>query len=241
MAELDRERMAQAKRHTLQDEEASTATWNRRLAILGRILSLAVEEWGTLNELPVRVKQWRVTEAQHRVRYLSKAEERQVLELIGRSHRTRAADVQDLVSFLVDTGFRLSEALRLKGADVDLENQMVTAWETKAGGHRTVPMTQRVVSIVERRLRGANDYVFEKIDKETVKRIWRDVRREMDLEDDSGFVVHALRHTCGTRLALAGKNARLIQLWLGHSSMKMTERYTNLRPDHLKSGLDGLE
>jgi type 1 fimbriae regulatory protein FimB len=37
---------------------------------------------------------------------------------------------------------------------------------------------------------------------------------------------HALRHTCGHLLADAGHDTRRLQLWLGHSDIKHTARYS---------------
>jgi type 1 fimbriae regulatory protein FimB/type 1 fimbriae regulatory protein FimE len=39
---------------------------------------------------------------------------------------------------------------------------------------------------------------------------------------------HMLRHTCGHLLADAGHDTRRLQLWLGHSDIKRTARYSEL-------------
>lgn len=45
-----------------------------------------------------------------------------------------------------------------------------------------------------------------------------------------GIKVHAhmLRHACGYALANAGHDTRALQLWLGHSDIKHTARYSEL-------------
>jgi integrase len=45
---------------------------------------------------------------------------------------------------------------------------------------------------------------------------------------------HMLRHACGYNLAATGADTRAIQGYLGHRSIKSTERYTALSPDRFK-------
>ena len=49
---------------------------------------------------------------------------------------------------------------------------------------------------------------------------------------DAGFRFHDLRHSFGTRMAAASIEVRKIQAWLGHQSLKTTERYLHYAPAH---------
>ena len=49
---------------------------------------------------------------------------------------------------------------------------------------------------------------------------------------------HALRHTYASWLVQSGVPLRAIQDLLGHTSLKMTERYAHLAPQHLLDAVD---
>lgn len=44
-----------------------------------------------------------------------------------------------------------------------------------------------------------------------------------------GVCLHVLRHTCAARLLSAGVDIYTVSKWLGHSSVKVTERYAKLQ------------
>lgn len=51
---------------------------------------------------------------------------------------------------------------------------------------------------------------------------------------------HVLRHTCASWQVQAGVPLYSVQRWLGHSTIKMTERYAHLAPEHLQEGAAAL-
>ena len=70
---------------------------------------------------------------------------------------------------------------------------------------------------------------------------WAWVRKEMGLKDDKDFILHALRHTCASRLVNAGIDLYVVKEWLGHSSIQVTERYAHLAPQKLADAVNALE
>ncbi|RUA17837.1 MAG: hypothetical protein DSY55_01355 [Clostridia bacterium] len=54
------------------------------------------------------------------------------------------------------------------------------------------------------------------------------------------FVFHSLRHTCASWLVMSGVDLYVVKEILGHASITMTERYSHLRPGHLRSAMDKL-
>jgi len=63
----------------------------------------------------------------------------------------------------------------------------------------------------------------------------------MGLVRDDEFVLHALRHTCATRLVNKGVDLYVVKEWLGYSSIQVTERYAHLAPSKLVHAASILE
>ena len=55
------------------------------------------------------------------------------------------------------------------------------------------------------------------------------------------FVIHSLRHTCGTRLGEAGADAFTIMRLMGHSSITVSQRYVHPTPEALERAVERLE
>jgi integrase len=62
---------------------------------------------------------------------------------------------------------------------------------------------------------------------------WKSTRKKMGLEKDTQFVLHALRHTCASRLVNKGIDLYVVKEWLGHSTIQVTEKYAHLAPGKL--------
>lgn len=62
-----------------------------------------------------------------------------------------SSEVADLVEVLVDSGLRLGEALALDYESINFETNLMSIWFNKGDRPRSIPMTSRVRSILERR------------------------------------------------------------------------------------------
>jgi integrase len=94
--------------------------------------------------------------------------------------------------------------------------------------------------VAARKLLG-NDRLFHDLTESTLRFQWETIRTKLGMTDDEQFVVHMLRHTCASRLAMAGKNATFIMNWMGHSSIMVTQRYMHLSPNTMLEGAEALE
>jgi integrase len=214
---------------SLRAQGRSVATINRYLSTLQTTLKV------------LRVKAdvdftvFRKKERNGRIRIISFQEEDRLISLLSESD----PDIAELVVVLVDTGLRLSEALNLDCRAISLPEALITVWQPKNDKPRSVPMTTRVREIFTRRCSQGNPPF--PLDDNHVKYVWRKARQTMGLENDKEFVIHALRHTCASRLVQKGVDLYVVKEWLGHSSIQVTERYAHLAPTQLRAAVSVLE
>lgn len=134
-----------------------------------------------------------------------------------------------VIRFVAYTGFRESEALGLRWADVNLDTGLVTLPDTKSGkSHRYIGAPARdVLRKVERYRNG--EYVFPGqvpgSHRVELRRTWDSVRRHAKLED---VRLHDLRHSVAAVAASGGASLLLIGALLGHKNTRSTARYAHL-------------
>jgi integrase len=177
-----------------------------------------------------------------RIRVLSRDEEARAVELLKGVNGKKPYYIEagDMVEVLVDTGLRLSELLNLKYEDVNFTSNLISIWINKGDRPRSIPMTRRVRIILEER-QYINQVKPFTITIDEAERAWQWMRAEIGLSKDSEFVIHALRHTCASRLVNGGTDIYVVCQWLGHSSIKITERYAHLDPKKLVHAVEVLE
>lgn len=211
----------------LQGKGNKPATVNRTLEILRTILRYKKlgYDFIRLSRLP-----------KGRIRVVTKEEEDQAVMFLKDTKRKRGGknypDVAELIICLVDTGMRLGEVLKLKYKDVNFETNLITVWISKSGRARSIPMTKRVRGIMLSRRADKADMPFS-LNNDQAINAWQWVRKEMGLEHDKEFVLHALRHTCASRLLNKGVDIVTIKDWLGHADISTTMIYAHLAPNRL--------
>jgi len=198
-------------------------TVNRYLAALKTVLKYNKQAWDHIKLMK---------EPEGRIRVLTYNEEARAIELLRfidhRPKRKHFYDVADLVEVLADTGCRLSEILFITYPDINFETNLLTSWINKGEKPRSIPMTSRVRAILLNRNNSSHRPFTLTIDQ--AEKAWSWVKDKLGLMKDSEFLIHALRHTCATRLVNSGIDLYVVKEWLGHSSIKVTERYAHLNP-----------
>ncbi len=193
---------------------------------------------GRKAEAPVKIDL--VKHKEGRVRFLTKEEEEVCLAFLDRCAQD---EMMDLFTILIDTGLRIGELLALEWPDVDFKALNVRVWMGKSAKPRSVAMTKRVAVILKRRKLTASTSpkVMRGHGYQHFHKTWQFMRGKIGLMDDKDFVIHALRHTCCTRLVSAGIDLRTVQRWMGHEDIKTTMRYAHFMPENLINAAAALE
>lgn len=211
----------------LKDRGQDGSTINRKLSNLSVMLKYA-QDRGWIKDLP-RLK--RRKEAENRIRWVDKEEEGRIKAWCL---LMKESAFLDLVEFLIDTGFRLGEAMKLQWRDVDFEHGYVRAWDTKNGKGRSVPIMGRTVETLKARKEKMNGpQVFHDIGRWAAERKWDAMRTSLGLDHDVQFVLHSLRHTFASRHVQLGTDILVVKELCGHKSLSTTQRYAHLHSRNL--------
>lgn len=209
----------------------SAASKNRYLATIRRILNLSVQ-WGWLSAAP---KLGAFKEPKRRIRW----EPQPVIAAL--IENLRLPWMRDVCRVAVATGMREDELLGLLPADVDLKR--ATAWvraETaKSGYARAIPLNDDAIAVLERRLKTAVNYVFERPPRKslTPRKISqiddRDLKRACEAIGIKDFRFHDFRHTWASWHVQAGTPLMVLKELGGWETVEMVQKYAHLAKSHL--------
>jgi len=150
-----------------------------------------------------------------------------------------------LLELLYACGLRVSEAVGLRGSQLNLEAGFVTVMG-KGGKERVVPLGRAARAALEayftrerpKLLRGrASPHVFVGPGGKPLTRqaVWKLVKRRAGGAGLAGKVSpHTLRHTFATHLLGGGADLRVVQTLLGHADIATTQIYTHVTPGRLR-------
>ena len=147
-----------------------------------------------------------------------------LIDLFTTSQRDNA-----VLSLLLDTGIRASELTSLRFQDIKLSVNCITV--SGKTGQRIVPISEFVAEMLLSQPNQKDGYVFHghkgKLTRSGVYRIVSRALRRIGIVGPK-LGPHRLRHTFGRQWMAMGGDTRSLQLILGHSNIKTTEKYANL-------------
>lgn len=169
-------------------------------------------------------------------KYLTQEEQARFLAAAAQLDRD---EVRTFCMTLAYTGCRISEALELSAARVDLSARVLTFRTLKQRGkvkYRSVPAPDELIEALElvlkvrkiQRTKGGGDaaLLWTWGCTQATKHICA-VMIAAGIEGNHASLKR-LRHGFGVRMAQKTRNPRLIQKWLGHSSLDTTAIYMDL-------------
>lgn len=150
-----------------------------------------------------------------------------------------------VILIMLYAGLRRFEVANLIWNDIDFAvgDETLTVRNGKGGIDRTIPLHPRLVKelkrtpLKERKGAVAGQRNGRRISHKTVGHIFEQWLPEMGL---SSVSAHRLRHTCATQMLKSGAGIRDIQLVLGHTDIRTTERYLDLLVEHQRSAVNRL-
>ena len=143
-----------------------------------------------------------------------------------------------IVMFLLSTGCRLSEALHAKWKEADLEKGLWTipAATAKSKKSRTVPLNDSALWVLaEAGKLKRFDIIFANPETgksfTTITRVWYRLRKAAGIEK---MRLHAARHQFAEMVVSSGRSLYDVQVLLGHSDPRVSQRYAKLSMQALR-------
>jgi site-specific recombinase XerD len=148
---------------------------------------------------------------------------------------------------LYGAGLRISEALALELRDIDGDRDVITVRHGKGDRDRQVPLSGVLLATLRTYWRAyrPEPFLFPGQDgkgpmgKGTIQKAIRTARVRAGIAKP--VTPHVLRHTHATHLLEAGTDLRLIQILLGHGSLKTTQRYLHVATERVRSTVSPLD
>ena len=153
-----------------------------------------------------------------------------------------------LLEFLYASGMRVSECVRIKVDDLDLQEKMGRVVAGKGRKDRHIILSDTLITSLQDYLKAQkkeSEYIFSgqkgHLSVRTAQRIVNNTAKNAGIK--RRVFAHALRSSFATHLLEAGTDIRIIQELLGHADLSTTQRYTHVSTQQLKkikSPLDNL-
>jgi integrase len=182
----------------------------------------------------------------HRERYLTTKEIKKLYEKIEDD------TVKLFIQLSLSTGGRLETILNIKVKDINLDDKNITLKDLKNDSTYKGFINEKLLLSLSSHITdlSANDFVVggknTKIPTRTISRKIKNIIDELfndglDKRDAKNrAVIHTLRHTFASHLAINGTPIFTIQKLMNHKDINMTLRYAKLAPDSGKEFVHSL-
>jgi len=214
------------------------STINNGIAFIGTLYNYSFDIQKYSGEIPTkRVKQLKVSN--ERDRYLTKEE---CLNLLGMLEND--SQMYLFTKLALSTGGRLETILSINKKDIDFTNNVINLFDIKNNSWYKGFFNDNLKLLLKERCKyiGANDAIID-VPSRTVRRkmkVFFDKLFNQGLDSNdrkNRVVIHSLRHTFASLLAISGTPIFTIQKLLNHRDIKSTLRYAKLAPNSGKKAV----
>jgi site-specific recombinase XerD len=144
-----------------------------------------------------------------------------------------------IIELIYGSGLRVSEAVRLRVQEVNLDELTIFVRGGKGRKDRITVLSPKLVEPLRRQMesKAPSDYLFPgrngHLSTRSVQQIFERALKKAGVQKKA--TVHALRHSFATHLLEAGTDIRYIKELLGHKRLETTRIYTKvMNPAKLK-------
>ncbi len=251
MGDISQDEVLQYQTDTVR--EISKITANRRLFVLKQVFATAEKEKAIVKDVVAPTGYLSEKENER----TSSLAPRQLMGLLNLARTARTKHYMVLAILLAaEHGAAKQEILSLQWEDIDFdfdELGYIHFFRTKNEVKRMHPlkMSRTREALLERRrylakCRGIEEeqvdgYVICRPDGTAfgdIKKGWETIRKAAGIPD---FNFHDLRHTCCTNLLRSGSSLKAVKEYIGHKTLRMTDRYAHLESYFELAGFEGLD
>lgn len=212
----------------------ANATINRELACLKRMYNLAIK-WGDARRNPVVDVDF-LEEPPGRTRFLSKEEAQELI-------RCAAVHLRPILITALNTGMRRMEILKLTWNRVHIDNVIepyVEIVETKNNKERFIVLNDDMLKLFRSLTGNGSEFVFlgaRRVPLKSIRKPFATALRKAEIRD---FKFHDLRHTFASHYIMNGGDLMSLKEILGHSSLRMVQRYSHLSTAYKRKMINNL-
>jgi len=161
-------------------------------------------------------------------------------------------DMYLFVLLALNTGNRVQDILKIQKKDIDLIHDTISLTDTKNNSRYKGffdSETKQVLKKTLSKLRSNHYVIGGNIERYPLRTLQRKLLKIMDKLFNQGLnkddtknraVIHTLRHTFASQLAIAGTPIYTIQRLMNHADIQQTMRYAKLAPDSGKDAVRNL-
>ena len=231
-------------RKTLLDKGRANSTINSNISFIGTLFNFAIEEGIYSKVNPIKSKRLKALKLDNkREKYLT-------LDEINRLYESIKDDevLTLFVKLSLHVGGRLETIYNIKKKDINLQDGTITLYDFKREMTYTSFLPNELIDELKELMQGltANERI---INTSSSRIIQRGLKKHLDTLFNQGLaindrknraVVHTLRHTFASHLAINSIPIFTIKELMNHANIEMTLRYAKLSPDNGKVAVQGL-